>query len=87
MNLIENINKGQDFEKELKEFWILTLEALKPYSFDSFSPNNKEIQLKKSFEGLCINIQSQTGIDPRNKTIFEFYSIIEFLSSKNQKAE
>lgn len=84
LSLINSFESDEKLEFSLKKFWILTLDTIKPLSFDRANPDNAERNLLKSFESICANIEIQSGVNPKNKTVFEFYSIIEYLSQKNQ---
>lgn len=83
---IEGNAKATDDEilRLLHEISLFFTEMNKPKNFNPEESDNCIIKLESHFESLCSMIESNGGSSPKDFTLIEFYSRLEFIRKSNE---
>ena len=71
---------------EIKEVDDFLLSLNPPSDFATNSPNNVIRNMEKSFETLVATMEDAGIHRPKDLSVFEFYSRLDYLESKRKKA-
>ena len=81
--MLDEINKGVDLSKEIRELESQMVRSDKPRVFDG--KHNAEVLYDKNFVGCCIAIAQNLNMDAKQMTVLEYYKAIEVLEEQNKK--
>lgn len=68
----------------INEFTDYQIERMTPTDFNESSQANKVRAIEASFETLCTNLEELGVSNPKQLTVFEFYSKIRYFKAKNK---
>lgn len=74
-SIIEGTN--EEIEKEIDQITLDLITYNKPHVFTG--NKNAEIQHDKNFDNMCLLISQHLHVDPKSKTILEFYNSFEYV--------
>ena len=74
----ESLNKFNSLDKEL-------LSMQPPNVWNINTEGNMEIKMEVDFDKFLFSIAEHTSIDVEKLTVFKFYSLLDYLKSKNKK--
>jgi hypothetical protein len=72
--------QGEDREKEIQGIDNRLLMMNKPKSFSG--KGNSEVGFDKNYEEMNIIISQQLSVDPKNMTVVQYYTVLEYLRNK-----
>lgn len=52
---------------------------------DGADPDNILIKQRRDFEAVCVALKTQGIAEPKNLTIFEFFSTVDYFESRKKK--
>lgn len=82
--LLEKILKDADVEDQIKEIDDFLISMINPRLF--VGPENPEVIFDKQFENMCLMIRQETGLDPNQATVLQFYNAFETLKKRKRRA-
>lgn len=85
--VIGSLLREEDHSEELAEIeeWLM-LQAL-PGIHTPNNPANEEIKQRRTFENLCVLMEDNGVGNPREQTVYSFYSRIVHLKNKNKSTK
>ena len=87
LRIAEAATKGRYelLDKLIADYWEDTVKRLKPSVYGKNSNDDEERKANVSFSSLCHLLGEHTNKDPKQMTAFEFYSLLDYVSSKLDK--
>ena len=74
--------QGIDVDKELDQINLDMIGMMKVKKFGG--KDGLEIKMMKEFEETCAVIRDNTSKEPKEMTVFEFYSTLDYVKKKNK---
>lgn len=83
--VLESIITGESRAEAIAEEDRKLFSDYRPSNFTG--PDSAEIQYNKQFEAACLLIQEETGADPANMSVFQYYFALELIKKRAEERE
>lgn len=88
LKVLQNIVDGLDSPEGTEDVESLTTELMTYSNPECYEGSGSvEIQYDKQFEKLCVTLAKELNINPKEKTVLEFYNAFEYLKEKSKAEE
>jgi hypothetical protein len=74
---------GQDSQEDKEKAENEMLRLSKPNLWNVYLPNNAELEMEVGFEDFMFTVAEHTKEDLDKITVFRFYSLLDYIKSKN----